>query len=214
MSTYLYDEALTEKIQKWTSKAQVEVYGPSETSRVFEVIADKTNDESIKLPMIYIERDRGFEIINSGQTRRPLSYDGTTFNINKKYGDTLNAIPISIAYQINVYARYAKEADILIRNLIFNVINYPALEVTVPKVGVYKFDKETGLETMEPFVHTARIELANTTIQDNSNEQQRFIEGNYTKLSLLIQINDAYLWDLREHRTAEIEILMDDNLED
>ena len=209
MSTYLYDEALTEKIKKWTSKAQIEVYGPSETSRVFEVIADKTDDEPIKLPMIYIERDRGFEIINSGQTRRPLSYDGVTFNIDSKYGDTLNAIPISIAYQINIYARYAKEADILVRNFIFNVINYPALEVTVPKVGVYKYDKATGTETTEPFVHTARIELANTTIQDNSNESQRFIEGNYTKLSLLIQINDAYLWDLREHRTAEIEILMD-----
>jgi len=209
MSTYLYDEALTEKFKNWTQKAQVEVYGPSETSRLFEVIADKTNDEPIKLPLIYIERDRGFEIINSGQIRRPLSYDGKTFNINSKYGDTLNAIPISIAYQVNVYTRYAKEADILIRNLIFNVVNYPALEIKVPKVGMYN----PKTKEMEDFVHTARIELANTTIQDNSNEQQRFIEGNYTKLSFLIIINDAYLWDLREHRTAEIEIRMDDNLD-
>lgn len=209
MSTYLYDEALIEKFKNWTSKAKVEVYGPNETSRVFEVIADKTNDEPIKLPLIYLERDRGFEIINSGQTRRPLSYDGKVFNINSKYGDTLNAIPISIAYQVNIYTRYAKEADILVRNLIFNVINYPSLEVTVPKVGMYN----PKTEEMEDFVHTARIELANTTIQDNSNEQQRFIEGNYTKLSFLIQINDAYLWDLREHRTAEIEIRIDDNLD-
>ena len=205
MSTFLYDEALTEKFRNWTQKSKVEIYGPNETSRMFEVIADKSNDDSIKLPIIQIERDRGFEIINSGQTRRPLSYDGYTVSADEKYGNILNAIPISIAYQINVYCRYAKEADILIRNLIFNVINYPAMEITVPKVVL---NNEDG--TSKDMVHTARIELASNTIQDNSNERERFIEGNYTKLSFLIQINDAYLWDLREHRTAEIEIRIDD----
>ena len=90
--------------------------------------------------------------------------------------------------------------------MIFNVINYPALEVVVPKVGIY--NKKT--EEYDEFKHTARIELGNTEIQDNSNEKERFIEGNYTKLSFLILINDAYLWDLREHRNAEIEILMED----
>lgn len=209
MSTFLYDEALIQKFQDWTQKSQVEVYGPNETSRAWEVIADKNNDEPIKLPLILLERDRGFEIINEGQTRRPLSYGGAVFNINERYGDTLNAIPISIAYQVNVYTRYAKEADILIRNLLFNVVNYPKLEIVVPKVGVY--NPET--DSYDDYVHTARIELANTTIQDNSNEQPRFIEGNYTKLSFLIQINDAYLWDLREHRTAEIEIRIDDRLD-
>ena len=205
MSTFLYDEALTEKFRNWTQKSKVEIYGPNETSRMFEVIADKSNDDSIKLPIIQIERDRGFEIINSGQTRRPLSYDGYTVSADENYGNILNAIPISIAYQVNVYCRYAKEADILIRNLIFNVINYPAMEITVPKVVL---NNEDG--TSKDMVHTARIELASNTIQDNSNERERFIEGNYTKLSFLIQINDAYLWDLREHRTAEIEIRIDD----
>ena len=208
MSTFLYDEALTEKFKNWTDKTKTEVYGPNETSRMIEVIADKNNDEPIKLPLISIERDRGFEIINSGTTRKPLSYSGTPSKINETYGDTINAIPISIAYQINVYARYAKEADILIRNLIFNVINYPRLEVVVPKVVVYKDD------VPEDFIHTARIELSSSSIQDNSNERERFIEGNYTKLSFLIQINDAYLWDVREHRTAEVEIRIDDNYND
>ena len=173
---------------------------------MFELTADKNDDEPIKLPIIQIERDRGFEIINGGQVRRPLSYDGATMNADARYGEILNAIPIAIAYQVNVYARYAKEADILIRNLIFNVVNYPAMEIVVPKVvlhnGLFGGD--------EDMIHTARIELASNTIQDNSNERERFIEGNYTKLSFLLQINDAYLWDLREHRTAEIEIQIDD----
>ena len=209
MATFLYDEALVEKFKNWTQKSQIEIYGPNETSRMFGVMADKSNDEPIKLPIITLERDRGFEIINDGTTRRPLSYDGVTFNIDSRYGDTLNAIPISIAYQVNVYTRYAKEADILVRNLIFNVINYPGLEIVVPKAGVY--NKET--DSYDDYIHMARIEMGNTTIQDNSNERERFIEGNYTKLSFLIQINDAYLWDLREHRTAEIEIRIDDNLD-
>ena len=209
MATFLYDEALVEKFKNWTQKSQIEVYGPNETSRMFGVMADKSNDEPIKLPIIALERDRGFEIINDGTTRRPLSYDGVTLNVDSKYGDTINAIPISIAYQVNVYTRYAKEADILVRNLIFNVINYPGLEVIVPKAGVYNYETEQ----YDDFIHMARIEIGNTTIQDNSNERERFIEGNYTKLSFLIQINDAYLWDLREHRTAEIEIRIDDNLD-
>ena len=209
MATFLYDEALVEKFKNWTQKSQIDIYGPNETSRMFGVMADKSNDEPIKLPIITLERDRGFEIINDGTTRRPLSYDGVTFNIDSRYGDTLNAIPISIAYQVNVYTRYAKEADILVRNLIFNVINYPGLEIVVPKAGVY--NKET--DSYDDYIHMARIEMGNTTIQDNSNERERFIEGNYTKLSFLIQINDAYLWDLREHRTAEIEIRIDDNLD-
>ena len=90
--------------------------------------------------------------------------------------------------------------------MIFNVINYPALEVEVPKVRIYN----PKTEEYEDFIHTARIELGNTEIQDNSNEKERFIEGNYTKLSFLIIINDAYLWDLREHRNAEIEIIVED----
>lgn len=210
MSTYLYDEALVKKFKNWTEASKINVFGPNETSRVFETIADQNKDKPIKLPLIYIERDRGFNIINGGNSRRPLSYDGKTFNIDTKYGDTLNAIPISISYQVNVYARYAKEADILIRNLLFNVVNYPALEVTVPLVNMY--NEKT--EEYDEFNHTARIELGNTQIQDNSNEKERFIEGNYTKLSFLISINDAYLWDLRQHRTAEIEIRIDDNYYD
>lgn len=206
MSTYLYDEALVRKFKSWTHSSQIEIFGPNEFSRVIELMADRSGDKPIELPIIYIERDRGFNIINNGTTRRPLSYDGKDINANSYQSEILNAIPISISYQVNVYTRYAKEADILVRNLIFNVINYPGLEVVVPKVGIYNEDTDS----YDEFKHTARIEFGNTEIQDNSNEKERFIEGNYTKLSFLITINDAYLWDLREHRTADIEILIED----
>lgn len=209
MSTYLYDEAIVNKFKEWTEVSQIQVYGPNETRRLFEVIADKNNDKPLKLPIISLVRDRGFKIINSGTTRRPLSYDGKLLNADEDSGTMLNAIPISVSYQVDIYTRYAKEADILVRNLIFNVVNYPALKVLVPKAMVY--DEE--LKDYDYFYHTARIELGDDTVQDNSNEKERFIEGNFTKLSFLITIDDAYLWDTREHRNAEIEIQIDDRYE-
>lgn len=209
MATFIYDEALVKKFNSWTSSENIHVYGPNETSRMFEVMADESGDESIKFPIIYLERNRSYRLINNAQTKRPLSYDGSLLNQFDDSAQMLNGLPISLDYVVNVYAKQAKQADILMRNLLFNIINYPGFEVVVPNVRIY--NEET--EDYETFSHTARMELSSNDIQDNSNEQQRFIEGNYTKLSALISVNDAYLWDVRQHRNAEIEIRIDDNID-
>lgn len=200
MSAFLYDKALVEKFKKWTSSSKTQVYGPSETRRLYEIIADSTTDSEIKLPIIAISRDMGYEITNAGTTRRPLSYDGVDREYNEETNSMkiINAIPISITYQIDVYARKAEEADILMRNLVFNIVNYPAMEISIPDADLN---------------HTARISLSSSTITDNSNMSERFIEGNLTVLSAIISIDDAYLWDVRQHRNAEIEIRIDDTYE-
>lgn len=200
MSAYLYDKALVEKFNKWTSNSKTQIYGPSETRRLFEVIADESDDSKIKLPFIAISRDMGYEIINDGTTRRPLSYDGANLvhYYDTKSTKILNAIPISLQYQVDVYARHAEEADILMRNLVFNIVNYPAMTVEIPDAD------------ME---HTARISFSSKIITDNSNMPERFIEGNLYVLSASISIDDAYLWDVRQHRDAEIEVRIDDQYE-
>lgn len=200
MSAFLYDKALVEKFQKWTSKSKTQVYGPSETRRLFEITADSTTDSKIKLPLIAISRDMGYEIVNAGTTRRPLSYDGVDRSYEPETNSMkiINAIPISITYQVDVYARKAEEADILMRNLVFNIVNYPAMEVSIPDADLN---------------HTARISLASSTITDNSNMPERFFEGNMTVLSAIVAIDDAYLWDVRQHRNAEVEIRIDDTYE-
>lgn len=197
MSAYLYDEALVQKFKNWTSSSKTQVYGPSETRRLYEIMADSTTDSDIKLPIIAISRDLGYEIINSGTTRRPLSYSGITRSYDEETSSAkiVNAIPISITYRIDVYTRLAEEADILMRNLVFNIVNYPAMTIQVP-------DAELN--------HTARISFGSNTITDNSNMPERFIEGNLSVLSATISIEDAYLWDVRQHRNAEIEIRIDD----
>lgn len=218
MGTYIYDEALLEKFSKWIpneSKVTMfdKILSSNETSRMFEIMSDKEGEPHLELPLICITRDRNFNFINNAQTKRPLSYDGHTINQFENSAQILNAIPISLEYIVNIYARQAKQADILTRNLIFNVINYPNFDVTVPEVRIYKGEDEEGNPIYEPYIHTARMELAGQNVQDNSNEQARFIEGNYTKMSFLISVNDAYLWDMRQHANAEIEIRIDDNIE-
>lgn len=198
MSTHLYDEALLDKIKGWTSSIELEVFGVDETSRLYEVIADNNEDKPIKLPLITISRSLGFNIRESGTTRNPRSYDGVTIEANDETSTVINEIPISLSYQLDVYTRYAKEADILIRNLIFNIINYPSLSVTIPK---------TDIE------HTAVLTL-NDTVTDNSSVPERFVSGNFTRLSLLVDIRDAHLFDTRELHNVEIDFRIDDSYND
>lgn len=202
MATYLYDEAIVEKIRKWTHTTKIQVLGVNETARLFEIIADENNDKPITLPLIAISRSRGYNIINSGTTKRMMSYEGVSFdkhlyneNTEKAYKttDTITAIPVSISYQLDVYTNYAKEADILMRNLIFNLINYPAFEVEIPTSHTK---------------HVARITL-NDTIEDNSDIPERFVAGNFTRLSVVFTVEDAYLWDVRELRDTTIDIILD-----
>lgn len=202
MATYLYDEALLEKLRGWTHSTQITVLGVNETTRLFEQIGDTNSDTPIKLPLITLSRSRGYNIINSGTTKRMMSYEGVSYNksiYNKDTEDafattdTISAIPVSLSYQLDVYTKFAKEADILMRNLIFNLINYPAFEVEIP----------TSHAT-----HVARITL-NDTVEDNSDIQERFVPGNFTRLSILFTVDDAYLWDVRELRDTTIDIILD-----
>lgn len=267
MATYLYDEALLKKIKYWTQASNVHVYGANETKNLFEVIADETNDSPIELPIITIRRNRGYNIVDGGTTKRPLSYDGfsisdqefdsyedaldfcttnglsenlilpksywvdgkkfNTFalaaeyciehhidrtnihsatwekyyilskDIHPNYTEAIRAIPISISYQLDVYSRYAKEADILMRNLVFNIINYPGFTITIPKANL---------------VHTARLVLGDV-IEDNSDIPERFIEGNMTRLTANLTVDNARLWDTRKLRNAKIDIILDDTYE-
>ena len=80
MATYLYDEALLQKIKKWTHSTQLTVLGVNETTRLFEQIGDTTQDKPIELPLITISRSRGYNIINAGTTKRMMSYEGVSYD--------------------------------------------------------------------------------------------------------------------------------------
>lgn len=190
MSVGLYDEALLKKLQNWTRDTNVSIVGPQETRRLFQKIADETNDSPIKLPLISIKRPGGFTVLQTG--KRPMSFDGMTLDATHEIAKQLNAIPIGISYQIDVYARYFEEADQYARNIVFNIINYPKLQVSIPYNN-------------ENYIHDSNIRM-NPEVEDNSDIPERLISGQFTRYTIKIDIDDAYLWDVRYRDVYSIEV--------
>ena len=190
MSAYIYDQALVEKFKFWTNNTQVQVYGPEQTRRMFEVMADKQEDTKIKLPIICIRRLNGYTILNTN--KRVLTYDGLTLDADDIKSVTLNAIPIQINYQVDVYTKFYKDADAISRDIVFNVINHPTMEVVIPYNGV-------------DYTHNCNIRIADS-VEDNSDIPERLFPGEFTRLTMSINIDDAYLWDARVRSNVSIDV--------
>lgn len=193
MSIALYDNAFLEKLQAWTKDTTVSIVSPSDSRTLFENVADTTNDSPIQLPLISLKRPGGFTILNTG--KRPLSFDGATLDANHDRASQLNAIPISIPYQLDIYARYQREADEYIRNLVFNIINYPKLDIVIPYNN-------------QNYIHHSNIRLAGE-VEDNSDIPERLISGQFVRMSMRIDIDDAYLFDVRYRDVYTVEITPD-----
>ena len=181
MAVRFYDDALLAKFKKWTADTQVQLTGVNETKRLFEVVLDKQNDRPIQLPLIAISRNGGYSI--QERYKQPRSYNGSAMIQNPDTAAKLNAIPIGISYQIDVYARYLAEADEYARNIVFNIINYPKLTIEIPY-------EDSGL------THDANIRLT-SDVEDNSDIPERLISGQFTRFTIGIDIDDAYLFDVR-----------------
>ena len=181
MAVRFYDEALLRKFQKWTADTQVHLTGINETKRLFEVVADTNNDRPIQFPLIALSRNGGYTI--QEKYKQPRSYNGSALVVTTDSGAKLNAIPIGISYQIDIYTRELAEADEYARNIVFNIINYPKLNIEIPY-------EDSGL------THDANIRLI-TDVEDNSDIPERLISGQFTRFTIGIDIDDAYLFDVR-----------------
>ena len=190
MSVGLYDETFLEKLKGWTKGTAVTIVGPDETNRLYQQIADTTNDSPIKLPFISLKRPGGFTILNTG--KKPLTFDGATLDANYDKAKQLNAIPISIPYQLDIYTRYRNEADEYVRNIVFNIINYPKLDINIPYNGAN-------------YIHHSNIRLAGE-VDDASDIPERLISGQFVRMSMKIDIDDAYLFDVRYRDVYIIEL--------
>lgn len=190
MSAYIYDQALVEKFKFWTNKTEIQIYGPEQTRRMFEVMADKQEDKKIKLPIICLRRVNGYSISNIN--KRVLTYDGLTLDADEQKSVTLNAIPILINYQVDVYTKYYKDADAISRDIVFNVINHPTMEVVVPYNGV-------------DYTHYCNLRIAET-VEDNSDIPEHLFQGQFTRFTMNLNIDDAYLWDARVRSNVSIDV--------
>lgn len=194
MSVSLYDKALVDKIKRWVKDDSLTITSPEETRRLFQYKADISEDRPISLPLIAIRRSREVEIGRA--TKNPMTYDGLTVEaqrtLDTNKSNILNAIPISIRYQIDIYTRYFEENDAYVRNFVFNLINFPKLVVEIPYNNSHK-------------EHVAYIKLS-STIQDNSDIPERLVAGQFTRQTLTLEVDDAYIWDYRPVNNYEIEI--------
>ena len=181
MGVRFYDDALLAKLKRWTNGSQVTITGVNETRRLFEVMLDKQNDKELKLPIIALSRPAGYSVLI--KQKRPASHNGSTAVATRERSAKLNIVPIAITYQLDIYTRYFEEADEYARNFIFNIINYPKLNIEIPY-------EDLGI------THDANIRIT-SDIDDNSDIPERLIPGQFTRLTLGIDIDDAYLFDVR-----------------
>ena len=182
MSTSMYDKALVEKLKKWTNGTKVTVVSPEETRGLFEVIADKRNDKPIELPLICLRKSATYTITGKAG-KAPITYDGFTTTASVGRSTFLNAIPIELSYQIDVYTRYYEEADEYMRELIFNLYNTPVFSVDIPYEGLH-------------YIHNASI-VVNPNISNNPTNTDKVVFNQFAKMSVQFDVKDAYLFDVR-----------------
>ena len=94
----------------------------------------------------------------------------------------LNAIPMELSYQLDIYCKYFNEADEYLRNFLFNLINYPKISIEIP----YNNTK---------IIHNSTIRVE-SPVTDTSDIPERLISGQFTRLSISIKIDDAYMFSV------------------
>lgn len=188
MAIRFYDAAMVDKIKAWVKDPSMTVLSPSDSTRLFQMRADQISDKPLTLPLIAISRDSDIEIINT--RKQALSYDAGHLTTdpsdrNKSTPDVskvLNAIPIKLTYQLDIYTKYFAEADEYVRNFIFNFINYPRISIEIP----YNDAK---------VLHNSTV-LVESTVSDSSDIPERLIAGQFTRMTIRLTIDDAYLFSV------------------
>lgn len=202
MSVSYYDNAMVKKITGWIKDNRVKVLGVEDTLRTFQLTSDKTNDSPISLPLISLSRGTNIEL--SFNHKKPMSFDGMMIahpdipeNISDEERQVIldnlqeegklkslqvNAIPMTLNYQLDIYTKKLSEADEYVRNFVFNFINHPKLTIELPYQGVnYKHDFNI---------------VVNNPIQDNSDIPNRLFGGQFYRWTINLTIDDAYLFSV------------------
>lgn len=186
MGVRFYDEALTQKIQSWIKDDKIHVLKPEETNRLFKMKADEAKDKPIKLPLIALSRKPNINVLNTN--KRPMSFDGMKIKAYDKEGNfvpkesmlKLNAIPMQLEYQLDIYTAKLAEADEYLRNFVFNFVNYPNVKITIPY-------NDCNLE------HESTVYM-DEEVEDTSDIPERLVPGQFTRYSISLTIDNAYMF--------------------
>ena len=201
MAIRFYDEALYNKIKSWDPDNRLTILKPQEVTDLFEQIADQKYDHPLVLPLVALSRDPTVSILSSN--KKPMSFDGKMINkttvkfdpkmtedqkLEKIYNtpnlkaSSLNAIPIKLSYQLDIFTRRYDEADEYLRNFIFQLINYPKMKIEVP----YNKNKVEHVCTLRML----------QDVEDTSDVPQKLFKDQFTRWTIKLEIDDAYLWSI------------------
>lgn len=183
MGIRLYDEAVANKINSWLPKSKnrtIQVLKPDEVERLYQIEADETNDSPLQLPLIAISRESQINLLQ--KTMVPMSFDGLMLESDGSHTLELNAIPISLTYQLDIYTRRFDEGDELLREFIFKLINNPQIVIDLPYNNQH-------------LKHVATLQMQ-ASVEDTSAITERLFSGQFTRWTLRFDIVGAYLFSI------------------
>ena len=176
-----YDDLLAEKLLRWLPEnSKLRILKPDETKRLYETVADDKNDAPLKLPLIALSRSNDLNL--DLNIKNLKSFSGVKIYNSEKLSSTLNAIPVNVNYQMDIYTKTVDEGDEYLRSFLFKIINNPKMIITIPYNG---FDIQ----------HVVYIRVQDT-VSDTSNISERIFSGQFTRWTLQLELQDAYLFNI------------------
>lgn len=181
MACRYYDDLIIAKLKKWIPEnSSLRVLKPDETKRLFETIADDKQDQAFKLPFIALSRNTDVKLV--ANIKNPKSYDGLTIAQTEDTTAQFNVIPIEMTYQLDIYTKTAIEGDEYLRNFLFKLINNPLLKISISYNGI-------------EISHTANIRVLDT-VSDTSAISERLFSGQFTRWTIQLELQDAFLFSI------------------
>ncbi len=211
MACRYYDDLIVEKLQRWLpDQSNLRVLKPDETKRLFELKAEDSKDQPLKLPLLAVSRNTDIELLSN--VKSPKSYDGVRLFTNNTHTSDIsagrlgsvpattalfNVLPIKLQYQLDIYTKTAEEGDEYVRTFLFKLINNPVIKVLIPY-------NEFNVE------HIANIRVLNQ-VSDTSAISERLFTGQFTRWTIQLEIQDAFLFSIPYKRNWVLAV--DDDVE-
>lgn len=200
MAVRYYDEALTEKIKKWVHDPNMRILSPDSFTQLIQLKANDNKDKPITLPMITISRKPSLKLGLVG--KKPLTFSGKRLEGTETEVVSLRAIPIELEYQVDIYTKEYIEGDEYLREFIYRLTNEPKMKIIIP-YNDSNIEYDSYLRLMP-------------NVEDNSDIQQRLFKGQFTRWTLNVTIDDAYLFSVpyKEVNTIESDNVSVDGIDD
>lgn len=198
MAVRYYDDVLAAKLKKWNPTASLRVLKPSEVRRFFEVSADDSKDAPLTLPCVMLSRNNDIEL--GLNLKSPKSYAGLKLKQTTNESMILNAIPIRLTYQLDIYTKTEEEGDEYLRQYLFKLINNPVIKIVVPYNGA-------------DFEQIANIRVLGT-VSNTSDIAERIFPGQFTRWTIQLEIQDAFLYDVPYRKNWKLYVVDDELVSD